>query len=65
MLGRLIKLASIPFRFKADGGTMASPAEPHRHRSTTKVSHKAFKSRHASKGAIKDQAKGKVLHTFL
>ncbi|KAL2829351.1 hypothetical protein BJY01DRAFT_125001 [Aspergillus pseudoustus] len=32
----------------------------HHHRSTTKVSHKAFKTGHASKRALKDQAKGKV-----
>ncbi|KAJ9261669.1 hypothetical protein DTO212C5_8241 [Paecilomyces variotii] len=32
----------------------------HHHRSTTKVSHKAFKSKHATKGALKEQAKGKV-----
>lgn len=30
----------------------------HHHRSTTKVSHKAFKSKHATKGALKEQAKG-------
>ncbi|GAE00117.1 conserved hypothetical protein [Paecilomyces variotii No. 5] len=32
----------------------------HHHRSTTKVYHKAFKSKHATKGALKEQAKGKV-----
>ncbi|KIX96247.1 uncharacterized protein Z520_08025 [Fonsecaea multimorphosa CBS 102226] len=32
----------------------------HHHRSTTKVDHKPFKSRFASKSALKDQAKGKV-----
>ncbi|KAJ9300778.1 hypothetical protein DTO271G3_1942 [Paecilomyces variotii] len=32
----------------------------HHHRSTTKVSHKSFKSKHATKGALKEQAKGKV-----
>ncbi|KAI5304204.1 hypothetical protein KEM56_006744 [Ascosphaera pollenicola] len=32
----------------------------HHHRNTTKQSHKPFKSKHASKGAIKDQNKGKV-----
>ncbi|KAI5288488.1 hypothetical protein KEM54_005176 [Ascosphaera aggregata] len=35
-------------------------AAPHHHRSTTKQSHKPYKSKHASKGAIKDQNKGKV-----
>lgn len=32
----------------------------HSHRSTTKTTNKPFKSRHASKSALKDQAKGKV-----
>ncbi|KIW93510.1 uncharacterized protein Z519_06115 [Cladophialophora bantiana CBS 173.52] len=32
----------------------------HHHRSTTKVDHKPFKSRFASKSALKDQAKGKI-----
>ncbi|KAK4860731.1 hypothetical protein LT330_004462 [Penicillium expansum] len=32
----------------------------HHHRSTTKVSHKPYKSKHASKSALKDQAKGKI-----
>ncbi|KAL4938940.1 hypothetical protein BDV06DRAFT_45725 [Aspergillus oleicola] len=32
----------------------------HHHRSTTKTSHKPYKSGHASKRALKDQAKGKV-----
>ncbi|KAL1850897.1 ribosome biogenesis protein tsr1 [Paecilomyces lecythidis] len=32
----------------------------HHHRSTTKVAHKGFKSKHATKGALKEQAKGKV-----
>ncbi|KAL8685203.1 MAG: hypothetical protein Q9224_005914, partial [Gallowayella concinna] len=39
---------------------MASETEPHHHRSTTKVAHKAFKSRHATKSYIKDLTKGKV-----
>ena len=34
--------------------------ESHHHRSTTKQSHKAFKPRFSSKGALKDKAKGKV-----
>ncbi|KAI5292899.1 hypothetical protein KEM52_005983 [Ascosphaera acerosa] len=39
---------------------MAPSAAPgtHHHRSTTKQSHKPFKSKHASKGAIKDLNKG-------
>ncbi|KAK2752184.1 hypothetical protein FQN55_008074 [Onygenales sp. PD_40] len=35
-------------------------AAPHHHRSTTKASQKPFKSKHLSKGAIKDLNKGKV-----
>lgn len=34
----------------------------HHHRSTTKTTHKPFKSRHASKSTLKDKAKGKVEH---
>ncbi|KAJ5089741.1 Ribosome biogenesis protein tsr1 [Penicillium argentinense] len=38
-----------------------APTQVHHHRSTTKVSHKPFKSgKHASKSALKDQAKGKI-----
>jgi hypothetical protein len=54
---------SLPLRFKA-GGTdsktnMAStPAGAHHHRSTTKQIQKPFKSRFASKSALKDLAKG-------
>ncbi len=39
---------------------MAPMLENHSHRSTTKNSHKSFKSRHATKGLIKDLSKGKV-----
>lgn len=39
---------------------MAPVAENHSHRSTTKTPHKSFKSRHATKGLIKDLSKGKV-----
>ena len=39
---------------------MAPVAENHSHRSTTKTSQKPFKSRHATKGFIKDLSKGKV-----
>lgn len=52
-------MASIPFRFKV-GANMAPTGESHHHRSTTKVSHKAFKSRHSTKGFIKELSKGKV-----
>lgn len=51
---------SIPYRFKA-GGAVPPPMESyHHHRSTTKVSHKSFKSRHSTKGFIKELSKGKV-----
>ena len=56
-----IKVDSIPFRFKA-GGSMAPMPEAHEHRSTTKVSHKPFKSKHATKSAIKDALKGAGLN---
>ncbi|KAL8899540.1 MAG: hypothetical protein Q9207_006153, partial [Kuettlingeria erythrocarpa] len=39
---------------------MTVPPEAHSHRSTTKVSHKPFKSRHATKGLIKELTKGKI-----
>ncbi|KAH1276153.1 hypothetical protein KXW42_007823 [Aspergillus fumigatus] len=39
---------------------MAPTQTVHHHRSTTKTSHKPFKSKHASKGALKDINKGKV-----
>ena len=39
---------------------MAPLQEAHHHRNTTKVSHKPFKSRHATKSLIKDLAKGKI-----
>ncbi|CAI9627711.1 unnamed protein product [Alternaria burnsii] len=35
-------------------------AQSHHHRSTTKKEKKGFKSRHATKGALKEQSKGKV-----
>lgn len=54
-----VNLASIPFRFKA-GVAMAPNMEAHHHRNTTKVSHKPFKSRHATKSFIKELAKGKT-----
>ncbi|KAI4265483.1 MAG: hypothetical protein L6R35_007102, partial [Caloplaca aegaea] len=53
------KLATIPFRFKA-GAAMGSLPDVHHHRSTTKVSHKPFKSRHSTKGFIKELTKGKI-----
>ncbi|PSS07162.1 hypothetical protein M430DRAFT_23311 [Amorphotheca resinae ATCC 22711] len=39
---------------------MPSSVASHSHRSTTKVSHKPFKSRKATKGALKELSKGKV-----
>ncbi|KAI9717036.1 MAG: hypothetical protein M1812_004971 [Candelaria pacifica] len=39
---------------------MAPLSDAHHHRSTTKTSHKAFKSRHLTKSALKEVAKGKV-----
>ncbi|KAF2708265.1 DUF663-domain-containing protein [Pleomassaria siparia CBS 279.74] len=39
---------------------MAPLTGQHHHRSTTKQSQKAFKSRHASKNALKEKSKGKV-----
>lgn len=61
----LATLAStLPFRFKAGGhsNNMGAPSAPetHHHRSTTKSANKAFKTRHASKSALKERSKGKV-----
>ena len=39
---------------------MAPLLETHHHRNTTKVSHKQFKSRHATKSLVKELAKGKI-----
>ncbi|KAK5120189.1 hypothetical protein LTR85_006395 [Meristemomyces frigidus] len=39
---------------------MAPITAEHHHRSTTKSSNKAFKTRHASKSALKERSKGKV-----
>ncbi|KAL8703162.1 MAG: hypothetical protein Q9201_003666, partial [Fulgogasparrea decipioides] len=39
---------------------MAPQSEAHHHRSSTKISHKPFKSRHATKGFIKELTKGKI-----
>lgn len=57
-----VKLASLPYRFKSGGESSKMPgpvATGHSHRPTTKVSHKAFKSKHATKSALRDAAKGK------
>ena len=37
-----------------------APTTEHHHRSTTKISHKPFKSRHATKSLIRNLAKGKI-----
>jgi pre-rRNA-processing protein TSR1 len=34
------------------------PAQSHHHRSTTKKDTKGFKSRHATKGSLKERSKG-------
>ena len=53
------KVASLPYRFKAGGdGKMPGAVGGHSHRATTKVSHKAFKSRKSTKGQMRDAAKG-------
>lgn len=41
---------------------MPAAVTSHSHRATTKVSNKAFKSRKATKGAMRDQLKGKMSH---
>jgi pre-rRNA-processing protein TSR1 len=58
-----VTLASIPFRFKAGSGGNMAPmtTQQHHHRSTTKQSQKGFKTRHASKGALKELSKGTPL----
>lgn len=61
-------MASIPFRFKAGGngsGSMPSSVTAHSHRSTTKVSNKPFKSRKATKGALKELSKGKLFGNII
>ncbi|KAJ2895537.1 Ribosome biogenesis protein BMS1/TSR1 [Zalerion maritima] len=53
-------LASIPFRFKARGDEKMPSAVQHSHRPTAKVSHKSFKSRKATKGQLREEAKGRL-----
>lgn len=57
---KILNLATtLPFRFKAGGDSkMPSAVMNHSHRATTKVNNKAFKSRKATKGSLRDQAKG-------
>lgn len=52
----IAKLA-LPYRFKGSGNPSMAPIN-HHHRSTTKTPQKSFKSKHASKGAIKELSKG-------
>ena len=56
----LKQFMSLPYRFKAGGsGAMASGHQPvFHHRNTTKVDHKSFKSKFATKSSLKDRAKG-------
>ena len=59
---------SLPYRFKAGGSGSSDKMAPinpasHHHRSTTKQSHKPFKPRFTSKGALKDLAKGETFST--
>ncbi len=57
---QVASMSSVPFRFKAGGdGT----PDTHHHRNTTKVSHKSFKSKHATKHLLKEMAKGKMENT--
>jgi len=49
---------ALPFRFKAGGSENMAPLVQHHHRSTTKQPQKSFKSRHATKGALKELSKG-------
>ncbi|KAK5712713.1 ribosome biogenesis protein tsr1 [Elasticomyces elasticus] len=51
--------SAVPFRFKA-GPSAMTPVADHHHRSTTKSSNKSFKTRHATKSALKEKSKGKV-----
>jgi len=44
---------------------MAPSAQSHSHRSTTKGTQKGFKSRKATKGALKEIAKGLPLYDLL
>lgn len=55
----VFNLESLPFRFKAGGnGKMPTAVANHSHRPTTKVSHKPFKSKAATKHELRDRAKG-------
>ena len=53
-------MSSVPFRFKAGGNGLP---DAFHHRNTTKISHKPFKSKHATKNFLKEIAKGKMENT--
>lgn len=44
---------------------MHTSINSHSHRSTTKISHKPFKSRKSTKSALKELSKGKMLQNIL
>ena len=60
LLDPAVSAMSLPFRFREEGsgGSKAPISMAHHHRSTTKISHKPFKPRFASKGSLRDQSKG-------
>lgn len=43
---------------------MPVSVESHSHRSTTKIVHKPFKSRKATKGSLKELSKGEMLSAY-
>ena len=58
-------MAPIPYRLKAGLGVgKRGSTDGHHHRSTTKVSHKPFKTRHATKTELKRLAKGEIWDNF-
>lgn len=56
--GHRIEVDSIPLEVESVSLVMAKGG--HSHRSTLKKDHKPFKSKHATKGQLKNQSKGKV-----
>ena len=52
-----VSSSAIPFRFKA--GSDPAPGAFH-HRKSSQTTHKAFKSRHATKSLLKELSKGKI-----
>ncbi|KAK4634255.1 Ribosome biogenesis protein tsr1 [Fulvia fulva] len=56
-------MSVLPYRFKAGNDSKPSTnmaQDQHHHRSTTKSTNKPFKTKHATKGALKEKSKGKV-----